>query len=67
MYDKSLLDQIPNRKTMMFIGSELPLWANRTSLCCGLGNQYPAKRLNPAIVRPENFCYTRGKISRAWV
>ena len=37
IYDKVLLNKIPYRKILMFIGSEIPAWANDFSLVCGLG------------------------------
>ena len=44
IYDKNLLDQVQDRKTLMFIGSEIPYWADNSNLVCGLGWQYKNKK-----------------------
>ena len=66
MYDKKLLDKIPNRKTMRFIGSEIPTkgWLGPQSICCGMGWRVKYAKLNTSTVTPDTFKYTRGKISR---
>lgn len=66
MYDKSKLSNISNRKLMRFIGSEIPTkgWMNKNTFCCGLGWRVQTAKLDTTLVNPDNFCYTRGKISR---
>ncbi len=51
---------------MRFIGSEIPTkgWMNKNTLCCGMGWRVPGAKLDCSTVTEENFCYTRGKISR---
>ena len=64
IYDKVLLDRIPYRKTLMFIGSEIPSWADNSRLVCGLGWRQKNATMKCQNARPENFLYVRGKISR---
>ena len=65
IYDKQALDKIDHRRTMMFIGSEIPFLANNSTLVCGLGWQYRDKHvMDCKNVEGSSFCYVRGKISR---
>lgn len=67
IYDKAKLNKVPNRKRMLFIGSDIPCWCNGGALCCGMGWQREEgydQVLDPNKVKVEDFCYTRGKISR---
>ena len=64
LYDKNLLDRVQDRKTLMFIGSEIPDWVDNSRLVCGLGWRVKDAGLKNSDVNQDNFCYTRGKISR---
>lgn len=66
MYDISKLDTIGNRKTMRFIGSEIPTkgWLSNDTLCCGMGWRVKTSKLDTTTVTADTFKYTRGKISR---
>lgn len=66
IYNRRFLDRVENRKTIRFIGSEIPTpgWMNHNTLCCGMGWRVKDAQLNPSTVTPDNFCYVRGKISR---
>ena len=66
IYDKGKLDKLNDRKTMLFIGSDIPYCCNGNTLCCGLGWQWEdcEPKLDSTKVNASNFCYTRGKISK---
>lgn len=66
IYDKNKLLNVHNRKKIYFIGSEIPTkgWMDKNKLCCGMGWRDKNMNLDPKTVCSENFCYTRGKISK---